>query len=592
MRRKTLILCGFALVLSLGIAFWLSPWAEWLDDKAVDQQFRLLRSIAVKPAARKVIVVGINDDTFDALPEPMALWHPHIGDLFTAMSVAPAAAVSVDIVLPERSYDFLVAGYDRKLLSGLVAMKAKVPVFLGQTVDDTGYLRNLFPPLISLAGLEALGMVLVRPDGDGTVRRYQRYLHFGDTQILTLVGRMAEALDLDMRGEGLIDYSVGEAIEYVSLQDVLAWWEAGDTLRIAETFADRFVFFGVVLPFTDRHDLPVRLAAWEPDSYHLPGVLIHAQALRSVQSGGLIAPAPAWTGVVAVILMSLLWWLGGRPVLAVSVTVLVALGLWAGSTWMLWHGTFFPVAGVLIVGLVAVGGRMATEGALSFREKRRLRRSFSRYVSPHVLSEILAGGIKPELGGERRRVCVLFSDIRDFTTRSESQPPEYSVMLLNRYFEVMTRAIHHYDGTIGTFMGDGIFAFYGAPRALDNPSLNAMLTAKRMLAHLEVFNKTLEKENIEVIRIGIGLHTGDAVIGHVGSRTRNEYTAIGDTVNTAARLEGVTKLIGLPLAISEDTAADLGDEWLLKDCGLQPVRGRRDVRVFGWQPDVPEPGQD
>lgn len=584
MRRNTLIISGFVVVLLLGFAFRLSPWAGWLDDKALDQQFRLLRSLAVKPAAQEVIVVGIDNDTFNALPEPMALWHPHIGKLFLAMSAAPAAAVSLDIVLPERSYNFLVPGYDRQLLSGLVALKGKVPVFLGQTVDDTGHLRNLFPPLISLAGQDALGMVLIRPDGDGTVRRYQRYVAFGDTQILTLVGGMAEAFDLDMRDEGLIDYSVGEAMHYVSLQDVLAWQEAGDTVRISETFVNRFVFFGAVLPFSDRHDVPVRLAAWEPDSYHVPGVLIHAQALRSVQSSGLIAPAPAWTGLAAVMLMSLLWWLGGRPVLGVAVTVLAALGLWAGSTWMLWQGTLFPVAGVLVAGLFAVGSRMAVEGALSFREKRRLRRSFSRYVSPHVLNEILAGSLRPELGGERRRVCVLFSDIRGFTTRSENAPPEFTIEFLNRYFEAMTRTIHRYDGTIGTFMGDGIFAFYGAPRALKNPSRNAFHTAQLMLKRLAAFNERIKEEGLEPVSIGIGLHSGDAVIGHVGSESRNEYTAIGDTVNTAARLEGVTKTIGYPVALSDDTAADLDDEWSLIDCGNQAVKGRRDVRVFGWEP--------
>ena len=116
MPRKTIILSGFVVVLLLGFAFRLSPWAEWLDNKALDQQFRLLRSLAVKPAAQEVIVVGINDDTFDALPEPMALWHPYIGALFPAMSAASATAVSLDIILPERSYNFLVPGYDRQLL--------------------------------------------------------------------------------------------------------------------------------------------------------------------------------------------------------------------------------------------------------------------------------------------------------------------------------------------------------------------------------------------------------------------------------------------------------------------------------------------
>lgn len=175
-----------------------------------------------------------------------------------------------------------------------------------------------------------------------------------------------------------------------------------------------------------------------------------------------------------------------------------------------------------------------------------------------VLHEILAGRLRPGVGGERRRVCVLFSDIRDFTGRSEREPPERILALLNRYFEDMTAAVHAHNGTVDKFIGDGLMAFFSAP----NPSAAP-------------------------VQIGIGLHAGDAIIGHVGSRERHEYTAIGDTVNIAARLEGLTKEAGFPIVCTQTVVEALCPDAGLLPLGQKPIKGHTPVAVFGWRPDVP-----
>jgi class 3 adenylate cyclase len=203
-----------------------------------------------------------------------------------------------------------------------------------------------------------------------------------------------------------------------------------------------------------------------------------------------------------------------------------------------------------------------------------------------VLEEILSGRIKPGVGGERRHLCVLFSDIRSFTTRSETQPPEMIIKLLNDYFEEMTASVHRYGGTIDKFIGDGLMAFFGAPSPRENAVQDAFDAARDMLQRLVVLNERLQAESIEPIRIGVGLDAGEVVVGHVGSKQRHEYTVIGDTVNTASRLEGLTKELGYPVIVSAGAVDMLDNKDRLVDLGKQAVKGRAPVPVFGWSPPV------
>ena len=212
------------------------------------------------------------------------------------------------------------------------------------------------------------------------------------------------------------------------------------------------------------------------------------------------------------------------------------------------------------------------------------RTCFAGYVSPNVLQDILGGQLKPDQSGTRKRICVLFSDVRNFTSRSENRSPEEIIEMLNDYFEKMSDAVHRHEGTVDKYIGDGLMAFFGAPNSLTNASQNAYLAARDMLRDLETLNLEFAGRNIEPVEIGIGLHTGDAVVGHVGSRTRHEYTAIGDVVNTASRLEGLCKSIGYPLIISATTAAELEHAGDLVSLGEQALKGRAAENVFGWQP--------
>ncbi|MGI9316539.1 MAG: adenylate/guanylate cyclase domain-containing protein, partial [bacterium] len=200
---------------------------------------------------------------------------------------------------------------------------------------------------------------------------------------------------------------------------------------------------------------------------------------------------------------------------------------------------------------------------------------------PPVLSSILKGEISAGHKGEVRRVCVLFSDIRAFTARSENQSPQVIISLLNRYFEQMVDCVHCYDGTVDKFIGDGLMAFFGAPNSLDNSAQYALNAATTMLDRLDVLNQELRNEGVEPLNVGIGLHFGDVVVGHVGSSGRHEYTAIGDTVNVASRLEDLTRDLGYPILLSEDFHNALGENIHCTELGYQSLKGHSGMKVFG-----------
>lgn len=198
-----------------------------------------------------------------------------------------------------------------------------------------------------------------------------------------------------------------------------------------------------------------------------------------------------------------------------------------------------------------------------------IKSTFGRYVSEDVMQDILDGNIS--LGGEKKRITILFSDIRGFTSLSEGMDAGDVVTLLNEYFDAMDTTISAQGGSINKYIGDGILAIYGAPHKLENSSRAAVESATEMLEQLAQLN---EKRSLG-LRIGVGVHTGEAVVGNIGSLDRTEYTVIGDAVNLASRIESLTKQYRREILISEDSAKALGDHYLLRIIDKVRVKGKR-----------------
>ena len=571
----------FLAILICGAVLGATRATEPYDLKLLDAQFRLLRAWFPQPATHEVVVVGADEDTVKLFPEPITLWHAHLSRFLGAMAQARPAVLGIDIVLPDRSYEAVLPGSDKLLMKGLLEARRSFPMVLALTVDPSGKPRTVHPPFLTLAGPGGAGYALFPVDADSVVRRFDERLGEGGELVPTLPGQVARHLKIEPRA-GLIDYWRGVPFEYVPLHRVLGWHAAGDLQALERAFRDKPVLLGAVLPFTDRQPAPVPLAAWEPGALDTPGVLLHAQAVRNLLGEGLIrnVPAAAVTGLA--VSMAFLWFVSASTALIVALFGVIAAALLASATWLLTQGWFMPVSAPLLATALALGGRNAYDTLLKLRERRRLRASFSGYVSPAVMDEILAGRIRPGLGGEKKFVCVMFSDIRGYTTRSERMTPEEVIGFLNRYFERVVTLIHERGGGVVSFMGDGILAVFGAPKPLDNASLEAFEAARGMLQYVAELNVQFREEGEAPMDIGIGLHVGEAVIGHVGSSTRHDYTAIGDVINVASRLESMTKEAGYRVVVSRTVAELLGGPDALTPLGPMAIKGHSPVEAYGY----------
>lgn len=584
MARFRWVLVG-GICLGLGFALAWTPWIHRVDLVLLDQGFALRRR-APAPAP-EVVILARDEATAKALPEPMALWHRHLGALFEALAEAQPRAVGLDLALPDRSVEALVPGSDIALLRGLLKLRRTCPVVLGVAAEGRNRFRAIHAPFQAAAGEHGTGLLLMPVDADGALRRYLEPLDEQGRRIPGLAGTLARRLG-GSSDPGWIDYGLGSTFAYLPFHEALAWARAGETQRLREAFGGKVVLLGTVGVWEDRHPLPVHLAAWEAPRGAQPGVLAHAQALRSLLGPGLLREVPRpWMGLLAAGLLAMGWIAGRRPLLGGGLVLVGSLGLLALGYWMLGQGWIvFPAAG-----LIGLGGgwlaRLGWDAADRLRERSRLKRVFAGYVSPQVLRDIVEGRIQAGLQGERRALCVLFSDIRGFTTLSEGLEPEAVIALLNRYFDRMANGVHAHGGTVDKFIGDGLMAFFGAPEALAEPCEAGVRAARAMVAALEDLNQERMAEGQPVLAMGIGLHFGEAAVGHVGGASRHEYTAIGDTVNTAARVEGLTKEAGFPILATEAVVTRLASGHGFEDLGVRPVKGRAPVQVFGWRPAIP-----
>jgi adenylate cyclase len=237
------------------------------------------------------------------------------------------------------------------------------------------------------------------------------------------------------------------------------------------------------------------------------------------------------------------------------------------------HGIWIWIVSPMTACVCAVGITQSANYFFEGRDRRRIQGLFGGYVSDQVIAQLLEQPDGVVLGGERRRIAVLFADIRNFTTRSESARPEDIVDLLNQYFTEIVAAIQAHGGTVNSLMGDGVMAMFGAPIPDADAALHAVEAGREMMRSVQRLNARIASPGVELVRIGVGINAGDAVIGNVGSPRMMEYTAIGDVVNTASRIEGKTKEVGADILIGQPVF-----EWI---AGRIPAEPRGEIHVKG-----------
>ncbi len=212
------------------------------------------------------------------------------------------------------------------------------------------------------------------------------------------------------------------------------------------------------------------------------------------------------------------------------------------------------------------------------------RSSFERFLPRQVVDQILRSPDEVKLGGVRQKVTALFADVRNFTTLSETSTPELIVNLLNRYFSMVSEIIFRHSGTLDKYIGDGLMALFGAPYASELDAIKAVRAAVEMQRAMVAFNERMRAEKLPPIQIGIGVNTGPAIIGYIGSESRLDYTAIGDTINTAARLESLAQ--PGQIVISENTMQSLDETFRVRSLGTERLKGKNvNLRILEvvWQ---------
>ena len=321
-----------------------------------------------------------------------------------------------------------------------------------------------------------------------------------------------------------------------------------------------------------------------------PGPFVLATGVANLAQGDWLRPAPAWAspalalGLIAALGLAFAARLPQAVTMAgFALVVLLAL---AGALAALWGQVYWIPVSALVLGGVALLAFGLLSARLEMAQRRHVQDMFARFVDPRIASALSEPAqVAQAQVSASREVTVLFSDIRGFTSLSEHRRPEEIVALLNRYFEMQVEVIFRHQGTLDKFIGDAIMAFWGAPMAQPQHAVLAVQAALAMAEALERFASDLAREDPAVrFAIGIGVHTGPAVVGFLGTQRRLDYTAIGDTVNLASRIEGCTKGVATVL-VSEATRAQCGEAFEFIDRGAFEVKGREQaVRLFEPRP--------
>ena len=319
-----------------------------------------------------------------------------------------------------------------------------------------------------------------------------------------------------------------------------------------------------------------------------PGSHIHANAIDALLEGRTIAPVSAAAGVTATLLAALAIGIAGAFVapwiLAAIASGIGLLIVWLSLRWFA-GGLWAPLVQPLVAVALAFVGQLAWQYFVEGREKRQVKKLFSRYVPKDVYDQLMADPDRAALGGRRRTMTVLFSDVRGFTAMSEKATPEEVVGQLNEYFSRMVQVLFEHRGTLDKFVGDMVMGLFGAP--LDDPdhAEHAVQTAIAMSKALDQLNRDWAAAGRPVLDIGIGISTGEMVAGNIGSEAIMSYTVIGDRVNLGARLESLNKDYGTRIIISETTREALKGRYDIHPLGEVVVKGKsRPVAIYEVKP--------
>ncbi|MBI4319784.1 MAG: adenylate/guanylate cyclase domain-containing protein [Chloroflexi bacterium] len=608
-RRRSLIALGIAVAIALillnvariGL---LSTWQAQGSDF-------LFKAKAGEQSSR-VGIVAIDDRSLRELAGDgrVFTWpRSHYAKVISALAQAGVRVVVMDVLFDAPSAE------DDILAGAMAGGNVVLPVAgeLPAVVSPDGPLGYdmLASPVPSLArAAVAVGHVNVHPDGDGTVRRQQLVISSQGQEVPSLA-LMAAArylrrpsalegppsmgtLPFAGRAVPIVDGRRGMQINYagapyqpdrpspfavVSFVDILRGKADLSPLK------DRVVLIGLMATgFADDF--------WTPPSVSrkMPGVEIHANAVDTILRPAFLRRAGELETVLAVVLFSIAAGLGAfrlRILAAAGVALAIVIAYFLGASVLFDRGVLVNMVYPPLAPLLSFAAVTTYRVIFVESDQRAARRLLSGYLSPAVMFEVLKEPDQLRLGGEKRIMTVLFSDIRGFTTYSEQIEPEALARFLNEYLTEMSAEVFEHQGVVDKYMGDGIIAFWGAPVVQADHARRACLTALGMMRRLKRLHVRWRQNGIPDFEIGIGIHTGTMSVGNMGSQERFSYTVIGDAVNLTSRIEGLNKLYGTSIVISEATLQASGGGLEHRFLDLVAVKGKKEpVAVYELLPPL------
>ncbi len=601
-RKDTLLLVALLLLLVYGAVVGLT-WAGWLE-RPEEIYYDLWHQWAgVRYQPQQVVIVALDEKTLQEHPkEPLICWTPYFARVLEILRRVGAKSIGMDYLfqvsisswletldLPLnprlRNYD---GSFKEQLASGRV-------VLAGNLATDAHDKSKIIPPIpayfSTLPRPESdLGLINFYNDDDGTIRRFvpaladdygQAAFTFGKLLALRAANRDPAALLQRLRRDPALQAWSGVDPEGINNSTFPLIGFAGPPGTFPRLSMGRFLMPGaekdpaimalknkaVIMAYEpaalqDSHPTPYSLSLWPWEGSDMSGPEIHANIIETLLTGKFPRPLPRWlTWLYLLCLLlaasALFYWLSPWRGLAAG---LALCALAAGGAYLLFTQYWLlPAANAQLAVILSYMGFLGIKLTGEERERARIRKIFSRYVADEVVEKLLASGQFPDLGGEAFQVTVLFSDIRNFTTISEKLGPRQVVEMLNTYLSQACEPILAQGGTVDKFIGDAVMAVFGAPVPYPDHARRALKAALDLTQKAQKFRGWMQQRfgdlDLPGFAIGVGLHSGEAIVGNIGSPKRLEFTAIGDTVNASSRLESLTKELGWTIVASHSTIA-------------------------------------
>ncbi len=565
-RREVAMLIVALSAAALAIVVYATELMRSLEQNSVDARFAV-RGTQERPD--DIVFVAVDDTTFSDLgvqwPFPRSLH----GRVIRQLHKAGAKTIAVDIQFTEPTS----VREDNALVEAVAQAGG---VILSTTEVNRRGESGIFGGEAVVGEIDArAGNTVIQPDPGGAIRK----MHYEFDGLVSFAVATAEAATGSTISP---DEMEGDGSAWIDFRGPPGTFRRVPYSRVLRGQMPDSVFRGkTVIVGTSAPSLQDVHPTSTTGNELMPGPEIQANAVWTAEHGFPLSSSGILLDLLLVLLMA------AAPAAATlrlkpppALAAALALGLlYALAAQLAFDsGTVLPVVYPLFALVLSALGALAVNYVLNAFERQRVHDTFSRFVPPAVVNDVLARTDEDlRLGGVRREGTVLFCDLRGFTSFSEELPPDAVIEVLNHYLEEMSDAIMDQDGTLVAYMGDGIMAIFGAPLEQDDHADRALAAAREMLTvRLHRFNAWMEEAGMgRGFAMGIGLNSGVVMSGQVGSKRRIEYTAIGDTTNTAARLEGMTKGSGHQLFIADSTRQALtrGEDGL-ELVGEREVRGR------------------